>query len=50
MGDRRTPRGGNRGPRQDDVIESGLEEWESEAAQQKSNSGSADTEDSGELE
>ena len=50
MGDRGTPRGGSRGPRQDDVIESGLEEWESEAARQESGSGSAGTEDSGELE
>ena len=50
MGDRRKPRGGSRSARQDDPIQNGLEEWESEAARQESSSGSAGAEDTGELE
>ena len=48
MGDRRTPRGGSRSARQDDPIQNGLEEWESEAAQLESSQQSDGVEDSGE--
>ena len=47
MGDRRTPRGGSRSARQDDGVQNGLEEWESEAAQLESSQQSDGVEDSG---
>ncbi len=48
MADRRTPRGGSHNVAQDDAIQSGLEEWETEAEQRESGSESADTEGGGE--
>lgn len=48
MGDRRTPRGGSRSARQDDGIQNGLEEWESEAAQLESSQQSVGAEDTSE--
>ena len=48
MGGRGKPRGGSRGARQDDPIQNGREEWESEAGQAESSQQSADTEDTSE--
>ena len=48
MGDRGKPRGGSRGARQDDPIQNGLEEWESEAAQLESSQQSVGAEDTSE--
>ena len=48
MGDGGKPRVGSRGARQDDPIQDGLEEWESEAARVESSRQSDAVEDNGE--